>query len=206
MILFSSFSHFHIFLMFLYLGVLSGIEFFLVYFSCKKLKNFNFKIDKNLLKQNKLKPKAAKQKTIKQTNLNKAIFSNKENLYLESKGDEKSRKKNKKKKPPNKEVLKKINNLTKRFLTIVKIMFNKFKNIFLCVLNLTTLCAVVCLSYYANFVFNMGHLRIIYIIVWMIAFIFSYSLAKKVAKTALNFYNYLIKRKRQKKSQPTKFK
>ena len=51
------------------------------------------------------------------------------------------------------------------------------------------LCCVVCLSYYINFVYNMGHLRVIYVVIWMLAFVISLTLVKMVAKIIFNFYN-----------------
>lgn len=177
MILFSSFSHFYILLMFIYLGLLSGLIFFSVFFISNKLKQFNFNVSVKSLKKDK--PK--KSKVPVKRNLN----------FQQQNSPKKNNKKRKTKKPPNRETLKKINNLTKRFLNMLKIFFNKFKNIILCTLNIVALCIVVFFSYYVNFVFNLGHLRLIYVVIWLLSFSFSYTLLKKVAKLVLNFYNYL---------------
>ena len=186
MILFSSFSHFYVLLMFIYLGLLSGLIFFSVFFVSNKLKQFNFKVNINALKKNNIK----KNKLNVKRNLN----------FQQQNSPKKSRKKRKEKRPPNREILKKINNLTKRFLNMLKIFFNKFKNIILCTLNIVALCIVVFFSYYVNFVFNLGHLRLIYVVIWLLSFTFSYTLLKKVAKLVLNFYNYLKDKKQALKS------
>lgn len=207
MLLFSSFNHFYIFLMFLYLGLLSGFIFFLVYLSTKKLKSFNFKVDKGdiFLKkktQKKLiienKGNVVVSKTIQQKDLKIKKIKNKEKT-------KRTKKRQKNKMPPDRNVIKKINNLTKRFLTFkiffkrlfrflknfFKFFFNKFKNIILNIVNIAVLSLTVVVSYSVNFIYNMGHLRVVYVIVWLSAFILSSSLVKKVAKIIFNFYNKL---------------
>ena len=207
MLLFSSFNHFYILLMFLYLGLLSGFIFFLVYLSTNKLKSFNFKVDKGDIvfkkkTQKKLvienKGNVVVSKPIQQKDLKIKKIKNKEKT-------KRTKKRQKNKKPPDRNVIKKINNLTKRFLTfkiffkrlfrLLKnffiFFFNKFKNIILNIVNIAVLSLTVVVSYSVNVIYNMGHLRVIYVIVWLSAFILSSSLVKKVAKIIFNFYNKL---------------
>lgn len=72
MVLFSSFNHFNILLLFLYLGITSGIVFFLVY----NIANFIRKSNISYIKQN-------KQNTIKKDNLQKDI-STTDNIIVEN--------------------------------------------------------------------------------------------------------------------------
>lgn len=211
MLLFSSFNHFYILLMFLYLGLLSGFIFFIIYLITNKLKTINFNVDRTIFrkvsnKKQKNLSKIKKNLVLAQSNKNEDNLKNK---TKNKKGKQKNNDKSKNKKSPNREILKKINNLTKNFLTfkskfinqfkIIKnlliLFFNKFKNIILVIVNLVALCSVVLFSYYINYKYNMGYLRVIFVVIWLSAFIISSSLVKKVAKMFINFYNKLKQNK-----------
>lgn len=169
MILFSSFNHLYLFLIFTYLGVASGVVFFSTYFAFNKLKN---KISiKRFVKKNK-----------------ELCFKDKTKPAVKPKSKKQHKKASKK-------TLKKINNLTKGFLYIKK-AFNKIifaikktSVLFIEVAKVTVLLIVVTVSYYVNLYYNFGELRIVYILVWILGFLVSFIAVKKVAKIFLSFYN-----------------
>lgn len=163
MVLFSSFSHIYLLLMFVYLGLLSGIVFFSCCLLCNNIKN-NALIRLKRLKR--LKPQL--------------IFAKQQKVPKIPK----SHKKNK----PNINTLKRLNNLTKGFLK-TKQIFNNIYILFVESIKAIILIVVVLISFYINLIYNFGEFRLIYIITWCLFFLFGYIMVKKVAKLFYNFYN-----------------
>lgn len=166
MILFSTFNHFFLLLLFIYLGLSSGIVFCFVnkftnIFSFKKNKRENPKKERKLLFF-KLGTKLFR----KNNKTNQSITKN-SNLQ------QRKLKKNK---------LQKATLLGFVRYTIKETL--KIFTLFLCVF----------VSFLINLQLNFGYLRPIYVVLWIIFFIIGKSLFNLLANFFTSFYNYCIKR------------
>ena len=72
-------------------------------------------------------------------------------------------------------------------------MLKRAQNVLLTIVCIITLVGVVLGSYYINFVLNYGHLRVVFVVVWIFAFMLGGFVQKKVAKFLSNFYNKFSK-------------
>lgn len=193
MVLFSSFSHFNILLLFTYMGLVSGLVFFLVFNISKKIKSKNNRAVKNLIeikkkcKQHSSKYFSTKQETIVEK-FGKDIDTNKKAKEKKQKGHKKNKSQKKERK-------------TRIRLALIKarqniiLIFKRTQNILLTIICVVVLVAVVLGSYYLNFVFNYGYLRLVFIAVWITSFFIGGYVQKKVAKLLATFYNKTCKRK-----------
>ena len=190
MVLFSSFSHLNILLLFAYLGLMSGMIFYFVYYLAKFVKLRTKKTRKEIkLSTNKqvivekIKLKIKKTKNLKMSKDQKKSFK-------EIKQKNTQNKKNKKQQIKEKTIY----TLKNFYLKVINFL-EKTQNVFLIILCCITLIFVVAISYYINFVLNYGQIRIVFVLVWVGCFLLVGSIAKKVANLLLNFYNK--KRKKQ---------
>lgn len=169
MTLFSSFNHIAIFLLFTYLGLVSGIVFNCTnYFSILLQQRIKNGLEISILNKNKQKSKQLQKETIKN----------------EYKG--KNKRKN--------NILKII---YIKFKKLKSFLFKNAKKIICLILKiLPVLVFINCIvfSYLVNLKLNFGYLRLVYVFIWFIFFIVSKTLCKIVANYFMSFYNYFIKR------------
>ncbi len=201
MILFSSFSHIWVLLLFMYLGLSSGIIFFSASIFLDKLKMFL------------LRPKQKKERKIKSyliikkdnkiednnfsnlnsSNNNEALTPNKKNRKLFHKNNNKnlnnSKQKKSHKKSQNIFLKVKLGNFFKGlFLKLSKIKGRVINTSFTIVKILVFLIIVV-VSYLINLYLNMGYLRVGFVIVFVGCFMLAKSVIKMLAIYLVNFYN-----------------
>lgn len=169
MTLFSSFNHLIIFLLFVYLGLISGI-FFNVFCYISNVLSIKIKkgLKKPLLNKEDRKIKQEIEKTNKIKNKPKKQMQN--NIF--------------------KSFVKGLNKVKNSFIILFKyIILFMFKNV-----PIMIFIFVVSFSYLMNLYLNFGHLRIIYVLIWLLFFFISKTLCKILANYFLSFYNYFIKR------------
>lgn len=173
MILFSNFNHIVVLCLFIYLGLISGFFYTLI----TNLKN---KVLKKLEKAQKC--PLNKKTTKKQINLQQHHIKQKQT----PKEKEKTLSKQK-----NKIQFKKI-----------KIFINKvfLKTICFFINILPHFAIILCISftYLINYNLNFGYLRVVYVLIWVASFFMAKSLYKILANYFFAFYNWVIKRKKEK--------
>ena len=169
MTLFLSFNQPIIFLLFVYLGLVSGFIFNIFSY----ISNILFiKIKKGL----------------KKTVLNKKEIKFKQEVEKTSKTQNKPQKQTQNN--ILKGIIKNLNKAKRSFLDLFKyISLFIFKN-----LPILIFIACVVFSYLINLHLNFGHLRLIYVLIWTLFFFVSKTLCKILANYFLSFYNNFIKR------------
>lgn len=169
MTLFLSFNQPIIFLLFVYLGLVSGVVFNIFSF----ISNILFiKLKKGL----------------KKPVLNKKASKFKQEVEKTSKTQNKPQKQTQNNIVKN--IIKNLNKTKKGFLDLFKyIVLFIFKNLPILIFIIS-----VVFSYLTNLHLNFGHLRLIYVLIWVLFFFISKTLCKILANYFLSFYNIFIKR------------
>lgn len=169
MTLFSSFNQPIIFLLFVYLGLISGVIFnFFCYISDIMFVKIKKWLKKPVLNKKEIKSKQELEKTSKTQNKPKKQTQN--NIFK---------------------------SIVKNFKKVKNSISVLFKYIFLFVfknLPIIIFIIVAVFSYLINLYLNFGHLRLIYVLIWILFFFISKTLCKILANYFLSFYNYFIKR------------
>ena len=170
--LFSSINHIWVLLLFIYLGLVSGLVFFGFSFLINKVEFFLLKPRKNLSK--KLEEKQ---------------------LKLEKKQQKMARKKPKESKKEN------ARNSLKPLILRFKNALNKVKKIkkflvcFICTFaKIVVLFFVTAVSYLVNLQLNFGYLSVGFLLIYVTFFFIAKRLLNLVAIYLLNFYNYFVRK------------
>ena len=179
MFLFLSLNHLYIFLLFVYLGLISGTIYFLVskvlFYLTKKV---NLK-EETLIR----KIKELNKTTIKKEKLVKEKTNIKENRKFT-----KSAKIKQSREIKRKEKLSKIS-------TNLKLLWIKNFKVIIYIILIATLILFVCITFYINFKYNYGYIRLGFVLVWFGSFLLAKCFINLVAKFIINFYNNYSRRK-----------
>lgn len=166
MILFTSFNYITIFFLFVYLGLLSG----LIFKSCTLFFNYLTIKTKKWLE---------KTTTIRNNPKTKQIVTEMLNY------------KNRPQKQRKKHIFKKFFEKAKQS---IKKISNYILYVFYKSFPILSFIACVFFTYLINLYLNFGHLRLIYVLIWVLFFFVGKTLCKLLANYFLCFYNYFIKR------------
>lgn len=169
MILFSSLTHGIEFLLFVYLGLISGLIFEVVNKTCFKLSQKIKKAENSPLKQKNNKNKTNTQKIVTNT------------IQQPNKTLKKQKRVN-------------IKKLFNSFIMFLKKIFAT-GNIYLLKF-IPPICLVIVsvASYLVNLQFNLGFVKVVYVLFWVAFFFVGKSLCKLLANYFVAFYNWIIKK------------